>query len=1042
MPYFPKGLKMNSTRTTPRTILGVLLTFFLASTLIFAQQTRGTLRGLIKDELGAAIVGASVTLTDASGVQKKTTTNGEGVYTFSALAPGKYTLSAVAPGFAPSSDNEINVTGQRQTLDLTLKVTIEEKVTVGAETPVSTDATNNANQTVISGKDLDALPDDPDELAAALQALAGPSVGPNGGQIFVDGFSGNSLPSKDSIREIRINQNPFAAENDQPSGRIDVLTRPGTDKLRGGASFNFNDESLNSRNPFAISSSKRTPFQIRQYNFNLAGPVVKRKASFFVEFGRFETDDNELIRATVLDPSLNIVEVGNGFLVPRRNTNFSPRIDYAINTNNTLVARYGYFHSTTENQGVGGFTLPERGYDFASTFQNIQLTETAVLSPTTINEVRFQYSHNRNEQIGSNAVPALNVSGSFNSGGSQVGHSINERDSWELNNFTAIQKGQHAIKFGGRVRGVKVDDTSPSNFGGSWTFTGGFGLSSIERYQLTLRMQQQGFTPEQIRAAGGGAASFNISAGNPFADVSQTDIGVYVQDDWRIRSNLTFSYGLRYETQTNTHSKYDFAPRVAVAWSPGAANSAKPPKMVIRVGGGFFYNRFNEGSTLQANRFNGVNVEQTFVTEEARRIKAPTIAEQQAPNVALTYNILNQFSPTSVPPVAGIPATQQTIWLVDPHIQNPTVMVVGTQVERQLPRNMSMFVGFYNIRITHVIRARDVNAPLPATITPITPNGLRPNPALGEVYRYEASGQFNQRQFFIGFNSRFSRALTLSGNYSLSKTTNDTDGQGGNLFPMNSYDLSGEFGRAAFDIRHRFTIFGTINSPWWKVVINPFIIANTGPPFNITTGQDLNLDRVSNERPAFAPANVDCTLSTIRCTPFGNFNLVPLTGDRIIPRNFGHSPGSFTVNLRLSRTFAFGEIHRANAAPARSQGQAAAAPGSGGGEKRAAGGPSGGPMVAAGGGGVPAAKVAAAGAGPQGGPSGAAPSEKRFNLNVSINFQNLFNRVNLAPPVGNLLSPSFGQSLGLAGSFGGFGGGGGSTGAGNRRIYAQVRLNF
>src|SRR6185436_4398249 len=140
---------------------------------------------------------------------------------------------------------------------------------------------NNANQTVIGGKDLDALPDDPDELAAALQALAGPAIGPNGGQIFIDGFTGGSMPSKDSIREIRINQNPFAAENDQPSGRIDILTRPGTDKLRGGTSFNFNDESLNSRNPFT-TSNKRSPFQVRQYGGNLGGPLVKKKASYFI----------------------------------------------------------------------------------------------------------------------------------------------------------------------------------------------------------------------------------------------------------------------------------------------------------------------------------------------------------------------------------------------------------------------------------------------------------------------------------------------------------------------------------------------------------------------------------------------------------------------------------------------------------------------------------------------------------------------------------------------------------------------------------------
>ena len=185
-------------------------------------------------------------------------------------------------------------------------------------------------------------------------------------------------------------------------------------------------------------------------------------------------------------------------------------------------------------------------------------------------------------------------------------------------------------------------------------------------------------------------------------------------------------------------------------------------------------------------------------------------------------------------------------------------LLIGTQVERQLPRNITMFLGFYNIRIVHVIRARDVNAPLPATITELTPNGLRPDPTQGEIYRYEASGQFNQRQFFLGFNSRLSRMFQLNGNYSLSKTTNDTDGQGGQLFPMNSYDTSGEFGRSSFDIRHRFTIFGTINLPWWKVVLSPFVVANTGPGFNITTGQDRNLDRQVNERPSFAGPNADC----------------------------------------------------------------------------------------------------------------------------------------------------------------------------------------
>ena len=1017
-----------------------ILTIFLLlfSVTVTAQQSRGTLRGLITDEFGAVIVGATVTLTDASGTQKQTTTNKDGAYTFAGLAFGSYKIKAVAVGFDPSEETPVVLNSVRQSLDVMLKVALIVDTVTVSQTPISTEATNNANQTLIAGKDLDALPDDPDELAAALQALAGPSVGPNGGQIFIDGFTGGNMPSKDSIREIRINQNPFAAENDQPSARIDILTRPGTDKLRGGASFNFNDESLNSRNPFAISSSKRTPFQIRQFESNLNGPLVKKKASFFVNFGRIETDDNELIRATVLDSNFNPVDFGEGFLVPRRNTFFSPRFDYAINASNTLVVRYNFNHNRVDNQGVGGFSLPERAYDTINTGHTIQVTETAILNPTTITETRFQFTHNNNEQIGSNSIPSLSVGGSFNSGGSQVGHSHSRREFFELSNFTAKQHGMHAIKFGARIRHVSIDDTNENNFGGSWTFTGGFGLTSIERYQLTLRLQEQGLTPAQIRAAGGGAATFSINSGDPFANVKQTDYGLFIQDDWRVRPNITFSYGLRYETQSNAHSKYDFAPRLAVAWSPGAVNSARPPKMVIRMGTGFFYNRLSENYTLSAHRYNGVHVVQTFVTEEARRLLPPTVAEQQAPNVAGIYSILNQWSPTSVPSLSGIAPTQLTIWQVDPHIQAPTLWLAGTQVERQLSHNITMFAGFYNIRIVHVIRARDVNAPFPASITPLTPNGIRPDPTKGEIYRVEASGQYNQRQFFLGFNNRLSRMFQLNGNYSLSKTTNDTDGQGGALFPINSYDTSGEFSRGLFDVRHRFTIFGTVNLPWWKLVLNPFVVANSGPPFNIITGQDLNLDRQVNERPSFAAANADCSAPNIRCTPFGNFNVVPLPGETIVPRNFGKAPGSVVVNMRVSRTFAFGTINNRNNAAAQSQGQ----PTTTGAPKRPAGG-TGGPNVPTGVGGGGGGRVAGLGPGPgpQGG--GAPPSEKRYTVNVSLNFQNLFNHVNLGPPVGNLSSPSFGESVGLAPSFGGFGGGGGgSTGAGNRRIYAQVRFNF
>ena len=1055
--------------------------FVVAFSISAFAQNRVTLRGSISDEFGATIVGATVTLTDASGVAKTATTNNDGAYSFTNLAPGKYKISAVATGFAASESADIDVAANRRDpLNITLKIAaIETQVKVNAENPVSTDPNSNANQQVISGKDLDALPDDPDDLAAALQALAGPSMGPNGGQIFIDGFSGANLPPKEAIREIRINQNPFSPENDTPSARIDILTRPGTDKFRGSAGFNFTDESLNSRNPFSVRSPKRAPYQQRQFNGSISGPIVKKKASFFLELGHNEMDNNALINATVLDANFNPVFVGQAVVQPSRNTSVGPRFDYAINSKNTLIARYNFFH-TTNISGLGGFNLISRSFPTSSTNHNIQLTETAVINATTVNEIRFQYSHSRFAQNGNNTIPGLNVSSSFNGGGSQAGAASNTNQRWELNNFTQKQHGMHTFKFGGRIRGVSISDINPSNFGGSWGFQGGFGpqldannnpiagtnivLSSLERYRRTTLIQQNGLTAAQqtycgvgvaandcIRLLGGGASGFSISQGNPNGDISQIDIGVYWQDDWRIRPNFTFSYGLRYENQTNANGHFNFAPRLAFAWSPGAANSTKPPKTVIRGGGGLFYERVGENIFLNEERNNGVNLQSFSVPEPLVQGAPPTLAQITASRAV--YDLLNAFKCTtggptncvaSVPSVAGFNPQQQAITRVASNMTTPVMYLVGAQVEHQFPRNISGFSGVSFVRRLHAQRIRDVNAPLPGTIDPILrPQGTRPNSILGDVNQYESSATMHMTRMFVGFNSRLNPTMSFSGSYSLGWTKNDSDGG----FPINSYDMSGEWGRASGDIRHNFSLFGTYNNPkLWKLSFNPFLVINSGGPFNIITGTDSNQDRVATERPTFAQLNAYCTKVPERCTHFDYSR----TDNTIIPRNYGNAPGSVSVNLRVSRTFSWGG--EARAAANRQQGNQSRGQGNAGGgdvanAKRGAGNTvmMGGGMAGGGaarGGGGPSG---GGGGGPQmmmmGGPGGGGGPAK-YNLTFSVNFNNILNHVNFAPPIGNLTSPSFGQSVSTGGGFGAFGGGGGGDSGPNRKIYLNVRFTF
>ncbi|MGA7462380.1 MAG: carboxypeptidase-like regulatory domain-containing protein, partial [Candidatus Korobacteraceae bacterium] len=177
------------------------------------------MRGRITDPSGAVVPQATITATGPSGKTVTAQTNHQGVYEINGLVPGAYNVSAVAKGFAVDNEAEIQVqAGQVQQLDVQLQIEVEQQhIEVQEEAPTVnvSPSESSAGTLIIKGKDLDALSDDPDELESELQALAGPSAGPNGGQIYVDGFTAGQLPPKSAIREIRINQNPFSAEYDK-----------------------------------------------------------------------------------------------------------------------------------------------------------------------------------------------------------------------------------------------------------------------------------------------------------------------------------------------------------------------------------------------------------------------------------------------------------------------------------------------------------------------------------------------------------------------------------------------------------------------------------------------------------------------------------------------------------------------------------------------------------------------------------------------------------------------------------------------------------
>ena len=765
-----------------------------------------------------------------------------------------------------------------------------------------------------------------------------------------------------------------------------------------------------------MGASADAPFQSRNYGGNLSGPISK-KSSFFVDFERREINDDAIINAQVLDPTSLIPGTFSQFLpTPQRRTTFSPRFDYQLTSNNTLVGRYSYTRNDVTDRGVGDFSLPSRGYNLLNQQHTVQLTDTMVLNTKTINETRFQYIKENNQQFGDNSLPAINVLQAFNGGGAQVGHSYDHENRFELQNYTSVAAGKHAWRFGVRVRAVDLSNLSPNNFGGTFSFAGGPGpqldannqpvldstgqpivianLPAIERYRRTLLFQKQGLTPAQIRALGGGATQFSLVTGDPLAGLSQVDMGLFVQDDWRLAQNFTLSLGLRWEWQTNIHDLRDFGPRIGFAWAPGQSKANSHPKTVIRGGFGMFYDRFSESYTLSAQRLNGVTETQYIAQNPDFYPTVPTIDQLQKRGTAITE--------------------------VDKNLRAPYLMQTAFGVERQLPFNTTLAVTYTDSHALHMLRSRDINAPFPGTFDPTVPNsGVRPYGNVGEIDLYESTGVFNQNQLITNVNTRIGSKVSLGAGYVLNHANSNTDSA--NSFPANQYDLSTEYGRSSVDIRNRIFLNGSFLTKW-GIRLSPFIIANSGAPFNIYMSRDLYGDTLLNvARPAFA---TDPSAPGVIVTRFGAFDPNPKPGEKLVPRNYGHGPAFFSTNLRISKTFGFGGERAAPFVPS----------GGGGGDRGGRGGGGGG----RGGGGFGRGGFGGGGGrGGRGGGGGEGLTNHRYNLIVSAQARNLLNTNNEGPLIGDVTSTLFGTSNRLAGGFGPE-----SSPTNNRRIELSLRFSF
>jgi carboxypeptidase family protein/TonB-dependent receptor-like protein len=866
-----------------------LLIAILIATPLFSETVE--IAGRAADPSGAVIPGASVVVMDsANSIAATTTTANDGQFTLQ-VAPGSYMLSISASGF-DDYEQPVTVASNAPPLSITLSVAkITQEIEVQEDPDLITlDPENNQTALVLKEDDIQSLPDDEEDMIAYLTELAGPRAAAAGGvQFIIDGFQSGRLPPKDQIKEIRINTNPFTTEFSRSGfGRIEIITRPGTGRMRGNLNFNLRNDTLNARNAFAPI---KLPYSRQNYQAAVGGPLIENKLSLTMLAQRNDQFNTDTIRAITGDGPLS-----SSIQKPSLRENYNARGQYALTPNNTLNFNLEYGTNHRANQGVGGFGLPERAFTSDNRQTGFQVRNTAVLSSRFVNETRFEFNRNNSATNPLTMGPAINVLDAFQAGGAQNQSNATDKAYLFGNTLIFNSKG-FTLKTGGQIDYHQNRLYNPNNFLGTFVF------SSLDAYRT------------------GTPTTFTINSGNPLINVSQLELGAFAQTDIKLSKSLLLSPGIRYQAQSNISDRNDFDPRVALSYQLNKAT-------VFRVGLGIFHQTFAPNLVEQLRQLDGKRQQQIV-------IRNPSFPDPFAGGMA-------QILPTSLRVASDN--------LVTPYTAN-----MSYSVERSFKTGSVLSVSYDFIRGVHLYRSRNMNAPLPGTL-------VRPDPSQGNILQLESTGLSTFKGLTFGWRQRITPTLNLFTSYTFSSSYRDTDGAFS--LPANSYALASEWGPSSDNQRNHFS-FGLNGRLPWNISVNTMVRANSGRPYNITTGFDDNGDTITNDR------------------PLG------------IGHNTGVGPALFDTNLNFSKTVSLRKEEKIEVAGPAGGGQR---PGFGG-RPGAFGG--GGGRPGGGGGGV----RGPGGGGRPGGNQQAGPTATIF-----VNVQNLLNHTNFANYSGVLTSPFFGRA--------------------------------
>ena len=844
-----------------------------------AQETinYGTISGRITDPQGAVVPGASVTVRQSeTNLTRDTLTDPEGRFRFPYLRVGRYDVVVHLAGFTDATQT-VNVTvGSAFELPLRLGLAgLETSVDVTSNVAVLESARSQIAGTVpveevrampMNGRnflDLALLvPGVSPTNTGSTQLFAETSAVPGQGisigsqrnfsnSFIVDGLSANDdaaglsgIPyGVDAVEQFQVVTSGGQAELGRAlGGYISVVTKSGTNTARGDVYGYFRDDSMNAKN--ALSGTK-LPMNQRQYGASMGGPFARNRTFYFANIEQRRLDQTGL--TTILPASVALIdarlqavgypgspiETGN-YSNPVDTTHFLAKLDHQVSNRDQLSVRYSLYDVLSENaRGAGALNAPSASAGLDNLDQSIAFSNTLTLSHRTVNETRLQFVRGNLKALPTDPIgPAVSIAGVASFGTLSGSPHARFNSLIQAVSNLSHQAGAHALRTG--VDFIYNDDTItyPRSVRGAYTF------SSLTNFLIGTYNN----------------AGFTQTFGESVVEQTNPNVGVYVQDEWKVQPSLTVNAGLRYDVQLletiNTDTN-NVSPRVGFAWTPTGSR-----RTVVRGSAGLFYDRvplraianaiLSAGNTTDLNQLHQIGI---------------SLSPNQA-GAPVFPNIL----PAPVPSV-----TLVNLATMDRGIQNARSTQAGVEVEHQIGNTGTVSIGYQYARGDGLIIS--INQNVPTCVASGTNNGCRPNPNYANNSQYSSEGESNYHSMHVSFVQRWTTWGHYRVSYTLSKSMNNV----GEFFfssPIDPTDLSKDWGRSDDDQRHRLVLNGVATLPW-AVELSGALQAYSALPFNITSG-----------------------VTTIQGTA-GR----PVVDGEFIERNAGIGSEFFTLGVRVSREF-------------------------------------------------------------------------------------------------------------------------------------------